>query len=118
MHRNQFRVSVVDYPRDFRLMFGLSKEDIGRRQRNNFHVDAHAIHVFEPSRHVGHRRRNAKETRAAIDDYRLAGWTLGKGKLRRQLANLVEIDGWVVMRVKVEFAAGGCWRFLRTRHGG
>ena len=81
MSRNQFSVRVVDDARDFRLMLCVSKENIRRRERDDFDIDADAIHVFETLRDIGHRRRHTKEARAAISDDCLARRTLVERKL-------------------------------------
>src|SRR6266571_4121912 len=85
----------------------VSKKDIRGRKRHDFNVDADAIHIFESLRDISHRRSYAKETCPAIGDNRLTGGTLVERKLRRKLANLVEIDGRIVMRVQIEFARHG-----------
>ena len=46
----------------------------------------------------------SKEARAAVLDDRLAGRTLVKREVGRQIANLVEVDLGIVMRVQIEFA--------------
>src|ERR1051325_11474025 len=99
MLRDQFGVTVVDHARDFRLMLRIGKENVRRRERDYFDVDANAIHIFETFGNVSHWRRYAKKSRAPIRNDRLAGWAPAEGELRRNFANLVEIRRGLEMGV-------------------
>ena len=70
---DQVGVRVVHHLRHVGLALGVGEEHVRRREGDDFHVDADPIHVFDALRHVGHRRRDAEETRAVIGDDRAAG---------------------------------------------
>src|SRR6266699_2903761 len=105
MLRNQFSIGIVDQARDLRLMVCIREENIRRRERDNLNIDTHAIHVFKSLRHVGHGRRDAKETRAAIGDNRLPTRTLVEREFGREFANLFKVGRRIVMCVQIEFTA-------------
>src|SRR4051812_28574119 len=102
MLRDQFRVGVVDHARNLQLMCSAGEEHVRGRQRDDLYIDSHSIHFFEPLADIGHRWGHAKEARATISDNGLAGRTLPERELGGQIANLVEIVGWIVVSVEVD----------------
>src|SRR5258706_4774549 len=92
MLRDQLGIGVVRETRDFRLVLGVSKENVWGGQRDDFDVNADAIHVFQAFRNVSHRRRHAKKTRAAILDDRLPRRALIEREFGGQVADLFEVD--------------------------
>ena len=78
MLRDQLSVRVVNHAGDRGLMLRVRKEKIWGRKRDNLDVDANTIHVLQTLRDVSHRRRHAKEPRAAISNDGLAGRTLAE----------------------------------------
>src|SRR5690349_1077017 len=85
-------------------MRGLSKENIWRRERHDLNVDPDAIHVFQTFGYISHCGGDTKKTRAAISDNCLARGALVERKLRRQVANLIEVNRRIEVGMEIEFA--------------
>jgi hypothetical protein len=71
--RREIRVGVVDQTRDLGLPLRWREIDVGCREREDLDVDADSVHVLEAARRVGHRGRDAEESRSAVADDRAAG---------------------------------------------
>src|SRR6266705_808024 len=106
MFGDQLRIGVINDPRDFRLTLSIGKEDVRSRKRDHFNIDPDAVHIRDSLRHVSHRRRYPEEPGAAIGDDCLTARTFIEREFRRQLADLVEIDWRVVMRMQIELPRG------------
>src|SRR5690349_221785 len=105
MSSDEFGVGIVHHLRDRRLVFGVSEEDVRRRERNNLHIYPYAIHIFDTFGDISHRRRDAKKSRATMSDYRLTAGTGAERKLRRQIANCSKefLSIKVRMQIKLHF---------------
>jgi hypothetical protein len=99
---HELRVGVVHHPRDLGLRFLVGEEDIRRRERDDLHVDPHAVHVRQTLLGIGHGRLDPEEAGAPVLDDRPARRVLVEAELPRGVADLLEVRLRVVVGVEVE----------------
>jgi hypothetical protein len=83
------------------LSLGRREVHVGRRKREDFDIDADAVHVLDASRRIGHRRRDAEEPRAAIADDRATRRIGAEGEGTADLFDEAEERFGVVVGVEI-----------------
>ena len=100
--RDEVGVRVVHHARDLDLRPALGEEDVRGREREDLHVDAHAVHVLEALADVRHRRRDPEEARALVADDPLPGRARAEREVAAAPLDALEVRRRVVVGVEVE----------------
>ena len=106
---DELRVAVVDHPRDLGLRLLVGEEDVGGRERDDLHVDAHPVHVRETFHGIGHRGLDAEEAGAPVLDDRPARGVLVEREFSRGVPDLLEVGLRVVVGVQVQLEGLRPW---------
>ncbi len=99
---DQLRILIVDGSGDLDLVLVAGEEHIWRRQRQNFHVYPHPVHVLQSLCRIAHWRGDAKETGTPKFDDRPSGRILVEREFGREVPDHLEERRGIIVGVQIK----------------